>query len=363
MRSSEQKQQELFCTISIEALIPAAHPLRAIRKRADAALGRMEVDWKQLYSERGRPSIPPEQLLRAMLLQTLYGYRSERRLMEEMRYNFALRWFVGLTMGEEPWDVTVFTKNRERFVRGALAEAWLQAVVVEADQLHLIDREHFSVDGTLIRAWASERSYQPKDHPPAPGQGTGRHGKLLKRDVYESRTDPEARCYRRSRSDAPRLSYLGHVVMENGHGLIVAGQVTQASTHAERRAATKLLGRVQQLGQRCGWKPARMTVAADRAYHEQDFVQHMRQLGIEPHLPAWKNRPRPDWIGEALRRTERYRRSLSRRGWIERCFAWIKGPAGQGRTRFRGTSRTDWSFQFAAGVFNLLRMLKLAPQS
>src|SRR2546427_335173 len=240
MRSSEQKQQELFCTISMETLIPASHPLRAIRKRADAALGNMQVDWDQLYSERGRPSIPPEQLLRAMLLQVLYGYRSERRLMEEMQYNFALRWFVGLSMGEEPWDVSTFTKNRERFLKGAIAEAWLKAVVVEADRAELIDREHFSVDGTLIRAWASERSYHPKDHPPAPGQGTGRHGKLLKRDLYESRTDAEARLYRRSRSEPARLSYLGHVVMENRHGLIVAGSVTQASTHAERRAATDL---------------------------------------------------------------------------------------------------------------------------
>lgn len=363
MRSPEQKQEELFCTISIEALIPAGHPLRAIRQRADAALGRMEVKWDELYSDRGRPSVPPEQLLRAMLLQILYGYRSERRLMEELQYNFALRWFVGLSMGEEPWDVTVFTKNRERFLKGAVAEAWLKAVVLEADECKLIDREHFSVDGTLIRAWASERSYQPKDNPPAPGQGTGRHGKLLKRDLYESGTDPEARSYRRSRGELPRLSYLGHVVMENRSGLIVAGAVTQASTHAERRTATDLLGQVTKMRQRLGWKKGRVTVAADRAYHEQDFVDSMRTLGIEAHLPAWKNRPRPDWIGEALRRTKRYRRSQSRRGWIERCFAWIKGPAGQGRTRFRGVSRTEWSFQFAAGAFNLLRMLKLVPQS
>jgi transposase len=362
MRSSEQKQQELFCTVSIESLIPAQHPLRLIRKRADAALERMAVDWKALYSERGRPSVPPEQLLRAMLLQVLYGYRSERRLMEEMRYNFALRWFVGLSMGEEPWDVTVFTKNRERFLKGDVAQAWLQAVVVEADQAQLLDEEHFSVDGTLIRAWASERSYQAKPNPPGPGQGSGRGGQLLKRDLYQSRTDPEARSYRRTHRELPRLSYLGHVVMEHRHGLILAGSVTQASTHAERQAATQLLKQVQQLRQRLGWK-GDMTVAADCAYHESDFVQDLQRLGIEPHLPAWKNRPRPDLIGAALRRTERYRRSYSRRSWIERCFAWIKGPGGQGRARFRGVMKIDWSFQFAAGVFNLLRMLKVAPQN
>jgi transposase len=363
MRSSEQKQKELFCTISIETLVPAGHPLRAIRKRADAALERMEVDWDELYSDRGRPSIPPQQLLRAMLLQVLYGYRSERRLMEEMHYNFALRWFVGLNMGEEPWDVTVFTKNRERFLKGGVAKAWLQAVMLEAHQTKLIDTEHFSVDGTLIRAWASERSYERKPNPPAPGQGTGRRGKLLKRDLYESRTDPEARAYRRNKREMVRLSFLGHVVMENRNGLIVASSVTQASTRSERDAAVGLLGQVQKWRKKLGRKRGRMTVAADCAYHEKDFVEEMRKLGIEPHLPAWKNRPRPDWIGPALRQSMRYRRSFGRRSWIERCFAWIKGPGGQGRARFRGTSRVNWSFQFAAGAFNLLRMLQLAPQT
>lgn len=362
MRSTEQKQTELFCTISIESLVPADHPLRTVRKRADAALRRMEIDWSELYSERGRPSIPPEQLLRAMLLQVLYGYGSERRLMQEMRYNFALRWFVGLTMSEEPWDVTVFTKNRERFLRGQVAEAWLKAVVLEAHSEQLIDPEHFSVDGTLIRAWASERSYQPKDNPPKPGQGSGRNGKLLKRDLYESCTDPEARSYRRTQKEWPRLSYLGHVVMEHKHGLIMAGAVTPASTYAERQTASKLLEQVQQWRKKCGFKKRRMTLAADCAYHESDFVQELKRLKIEGHLPAWKKRPRPDWIGEKLRKTRRYQISYKKRSWIERCFAWIKGPAGQARARFRGVRKIDWSFQFAAGVFNLMRMIKLAPQ-
>jgi len=363
MRSTEQKQPDLFCTISIETLLPADHPLRAVRKRADAALAGMEVDWEKLYSTRGRPSIPPEQLLRAMLLQVLYGYRSERRLMQEMQYNFALRWFVGLTMSEEPWDVTVFTKNRERFLRGEIGEAWLKAVVLEAYSEKLIDPEHFSVDGTLIRAWASERSYQPKNNPPGPGQGTGRRGKLLKRDLNESRTDPEARWYRRTRREWPRLSYLGHVVMEHRNGLIMAAAVTQASTHAERQAASKLLEQVQQWRQRFSSPRRRMTVAADCAYHESDFVQDLERLKIEAHLPAWKNRPRPDWIGEQLRKTRRYQISYGRRSWIERCFAWIKGPGGQARARFRGVRKIDWSFQFTAGVFNLMRMIKLAPQT
>jgi transposase len=321
----------------------------------------MEVNWDELYSERGRPSIPPEQLLRAMLLQVLYGYRSERRLMEEMRYNFALRWFVGLTMSEEPWDVTVFTKNRERFLKGSVAEAWLKAVVVEADQAQLIDREHFSVDGTLIRAWASERSYGPKAHPPQPGQGTGRRGKLLKRDLYESSTDSAARLYRRSAREPFRLSYLGHLCIENSSGLIVASTVTQSATDSERRAATRLLRGIQALGRELGWKQRCMTVAADAAYHEQDFVVGMQELNIEPHLPAWPRRKRPDWVGEAVRQSQPYQTSRVRRKWIERCFAWLKGPARQRQTRFRGVDRVAWSFGFSAGVYNLVRMLKLAP--
>ena len=360
MRSPDQKQPEMFFTFSIEELIPTDHPLRSIRKRADAVLQRMTAELNGLYAQRGRPGIAPEQLLRALLLQVLYGFRSERRLMEEMRYNFALRWFVGLTMSEEPWDVTVFTKNRRRFLEGNVAQQWLRAVVMEAHEAKLIDEEHFSVDGTLIQAWASEKSYRPKDHPP--NRGTGRGGKLLKRDLYESSTDSDARLYRKSARDPFRLSYLGHLSIENGNGLIVASTVTQSATSSERQAATRLLKEIKELGQRLGWKMRRLTVAADTAYHEQDFVTAVQELGIEPHLPAWPRRKRPDWIGEALRQTKRYQLSRIRRKWIERCFAWLKGPAGQRQTRFRGVDRVAWSFDFAAGVYDLLRMMKLAPQ-
>jgi len=221
MRSSDQPQDELFCTVSIEELIPGDHPLRAIRQRADQALARIRTRLTKMYASTGRPSIPPEQILRALLLQVLYGHRSERRLMQEMRYNFAYRWFVGLTMGGPVWDVSVFTKNRQRLVEHDIAQHWLRALVIEAGEQNLLDGEHFSVDGTLIEAWASERSYQPKDDPPQPGQGSGRRGELLKRDTHASRTDPDARLYRKSARDRFRLSYLGHVAMDNGHGLIV----------------------------------------------------------------------------------------------------------------------------------------------
>lgn len=359
MRSHDEPQDELFCTLSIEGLIPPDHPLRSILERANRTLRRMEPQFQKLYSTTGRPSVPPEQILRAMLLQILYGFRSERRLMEEMRYNFALRWFVGLTMGQPLWDVTVFTKNRARFLESDLAQQWLKAVVMEAHQAQLIDPDHFSVDGTLIQAWASEKSYRPKSDPPR--TGTGRGGKLLKRDTHESRTDPDARLYRKSARDAFRLGYLGHLAMEHRHGLIVASTLTKCSTHAERQAAAGLLDRIQEWRKQVGSTQGRGLVSADTAYHEQDFVEAAKRLGFEAHLPAWTRRKRPDLIGAALRRTARYGQSRRKRKWIERCFAWLKGPAGQRQTRFRGTDRVAWNFDFAAGVYNLLRMIKLAP--
>jgi hypothetical protein len=288
----------------------------------------------------------------------LYGFRSERRLMEEMRYNFALRWFVGLNLTEPVWDVTVFTKNRQRFLASDVAQEWLKAVVLEARAERLLDEEHFSVDGTLLEAWASEKSYRPKQNPPAPGQGGGRSGTLLKRDLYESTTDPDARLYRKSRRDPYRLSYLGHLVTDNGHGLIVASEVTTAGASAERSAAGRLLKKVKALFGERG-RRRRTTVGADKAYHEKDFVDAMKRLRIRPHLGARLHRA--DLIGEPVRQTEAYCQSHRKRKWIERCFAWLKGPAAQRKTRFRGIARVDWAFTFAAGVYNLLRMAKLAP--
>lgn len=314
----------------------------------------MEARFAAMYSHTGRPGIAPERLLRALLLQMLYGYRSERRRMQERQYNFALRWFVGLGLSEQSWDVTVFTKNRERILKHDLAQEWLQAVVEEARAANLLDEEHFSVDGTLIQAWASEKSYQPKDDPPAPGQGSGRNGRLQRRDIYGSNTDADARLYRKSRREPYRLSYLGHLVTENGHGLIVASAATHASATGERAAAKTMLEKVKHR-----WANARrrITVGADKAYHQQDFVEAARQLRMEPHIGAY--RTRTDLIGEAVRRTRRYRASMARRKWIERCFAWIKGPAGLRQTKFRGLDRVAWNFTFAAGAYNLLRMTRL----
>ena len=358
MRGHDQIQDELFCTVSIESLIPADHPLRAIRARCEAALARMRPRFEQMYSQTGRPSVAPERLLRALLLQVLYGYHSERRLMAELRYNFAFRWFVGLSMGEEPFDVTVFTKNRQRFLNSDVAQAWLKAIVLEARDQQLLDEEHFSVDGTLIQAWASERSYQPKQNPPGPGEGTGRRGQLLKRDLYESKTDPDARIFRKSFHQRWLLGYLGNLVTDNRHGLIVGSEVNRASKTGERESALRLLDRVRRI-LRPPRGRTRMTVGADKAYHERDFVDGLRGMRIEPHIGAYC-RQREDMVGAEVRRTAPYQESVRKRKWIERCFSWLKHPGRQRRTSFRGLPRVDWSFTFAAGVYNLLRMGKLA---
>ncbi len=359
MRTKDTTQHELFCTISIESLIPDQHPLRAVRELADAVLQRMESLFEKMYSHTGRPGIPPEQLLRALLVKALYGFRSERRLIDELRYNLALRWFVGLTLSQEPWDVTVFTKNRERLLDSDLAQEWLRAVVLEADKRHVLDREHFSVDGTLIEACANIRSYRRKSDPPPPGQGTGRRGELLKRDIYQSTTDPDANLYRKSKTQPYRLSYLGHATIEHKHGLIVASAVTRATTTGEREAATNMMGQVKQMVEQLTGGPQRITVSADTAYHQQDFVRGMRELNITPHLPAWPRGKKPDLIGADIRNGEAYRISYHKRRWIERCFGWMKEAAGAAKTRFRGLRRVKWEFDFLMGAYNVLRLAKL----
>jgi transposase len=361
MRGATDTQDELFCTVSIESLIPEDHPLRRIRMQADAALKRLGPQFEKMYSNMGRPGVAPERLLRALLLQVLYGFQSERRLMTELRYNFALRWFVGLTMGEPLWVVTVFTKNRERFLNSDVAQEWLKSIVLEARQQKLLDEEHFSVDGTLIQAWASERSYQPKQNPPAPGQGTGRRGTLLKRDLYESSTDPDARIFRKSFQQRWMLGYIGNLVTENRNGLIVAGEVNLASKTSERASALRLLSGVRGLLHKRGRRKT-LTVGADKAYHERDFVDGVRTMQIEPHVGQYR-RNRVDMVGAEVRETAAYQTSLRKRKWIERCFSWLKDVGRQRRTRFRGLGRVNWSFTFAAGVYNLLRMSKLTAQA
>lgn len=350
MRTSDHSQSDLFCAKTLEQLVPANHRLRQLRPLVDEAMRQLQPHFRQLYSHTGRPSIAPERLLRALLLQVLYGVRSERRLMEELACHLAWRWFVGLSLNEEVWDVTVFTKNRERFLRGDVAQKWLAAVVGMLEQRRLIDAEHFSVDATLLAANAGEQSYQPKPNPPAPGAGSGWRGELLKRDTHESSTDPDAQLYRKSKRAAFQLAYLGHLVMENRHGLILAAAASKVST-GERRAARGLLKKLRR-------RMAVKTVGADGAYNEKDFVEPLQEMGITAHVPAYARVKRRDWIDPRLRRSRAYRLSQRVRKRIESCFAWLKEVGGQRRTRFRGEARVSWAFTFASAALNLVRLAR-----
>lgn len=352
MRTHDHTQDDLFCAKTLEQLVPSDHRLRKLRPLVDEAMQQLQPRFRKLYSHTGRPSIAPERLLRALLLQVLYGVRSERRLMEELACHMAWRWFVGLSLNEDIWDVTVFTKNRERFLRGDLAQQWLGAVVRMLQQRRLIDEEHFSVDATLIGANAGEQSYQPKPNPPAPGSGSGRRGELLKRDTHESSTDADAQLYRKSKRAAFQLAYLGHLVMENRHGLIVAAAATKVST-GERRGSTDLLRKLKR-------RMPVATVGADGAYNEREFVETLRRRRIQAHVPAYVRAKRKDWIGEKVRGTEAYRNSQRVRKRIESCFGWLKEMAGQRRTKFRGEARVSWAFTFASAALNLVRLSRLA---
>ncbi len=268
MRGDDQKQSAMFSYLTLAQRIPADHPARQIRVLVDRALERMDADFEKLYSDTGRPSIAPERLLRATLLMILYSIRSERQLMEQMNYNLLFRWFVGLEMDDAVWDATVFTKNRERLMEGEISQKLLESVLVDAREHHLLSEEHFTVDGTLIQAWAAARSFKEKSAPPAPGSGTGHKGEVLLRDKVESTTDPDARLYKKATADKSVPSYQGHALIENRNGLVVAAEATQAATAAERDAAVRMLD--QTVAPKDKRKPEqKITLGADTQYQEK----------------------------------------------------------------------------------------------
>ena len=272
MRGSDEQQEPMFSYVGLQERIPTDHPLRAIRAMVDAALRELDLHFAALYARRGRPSIPPEHLVRALLLMILHSIRGERQLMEHIRYNLAYRWFVGLGMDEAVWDATVFTKNRERLMQGAVTERLFEAVLGQARERGLLSEEHFTVDGTLIRAWAHRDSFHAKDEPPSPGQGSGHGGEVLLRDTHESSTDGEARLYKKSTAGPSLPSYLGHVVTENRNGMVVAVCATQSSTTAEREACLTML---DGMGREAG----AITLGADKQYQDPTFMGQLRQRG------------------------------------------------------------------------------------
>lgn len=351
MRGDDEQQRGMFSYVTLEQRVPQDHPVRRIRGLVDGALRRMDRELNRLYASKGRPSIAPERLLRAQLLMVLYSIRSERQLMEQLNYNLLFRWFVGLEMDDPVWDATVFSKNRERLVAAEVSEHLLLSVVEEARAQGLLSEEHFTVDGTLIQAWANRRSFREKADPP--DRGTGARGRKLLRDTHESTTDADARLYRKSSSGAVVPSYLGHVITENRNGLIVAAMATQAGTREERLAALAMVKRLKRRG--------RITLGADKSYQEEHFVRGLRKAEVVPHVAEYKLNPKwPSWLTEAERSDPGLAISQKKRKLVEKSFGWLKHDRLR-QVKLRGLKRVDWLFRFAAAAHNLLRLSKLIP--
>jgi transposase len=356
MRGADCEQSSMFSYISAERRVPKDHPLRAVRAMADAALEDLDQRFDAMYAAQGRPSIAPERLLRALLLQVLYTVRSERLLMEQLDYNFLFRWFVGLSIDDPVWDVTVFTKNRKRLLKGEVAAAFLAAVLVQARQRGLLSDEHFTVDGTLIEAWAGQKSFKRKDGKPAqsppddhdPGNpSVDFHGERRSNDTHQSTTDPQALLARKGKGKESKLSYAGHVLMENRHGLAVNCCVTQATGRAEPEAA---LAMVEEIA---GWH--RVTLGADKGYDRKELVQEMREHRVTPHFA----RKQSSIIDQRTTRHPGYAISQRKRKRVEEIFGWLKTVGGLRKTGHRGVARVDWMFSFALAAYNLVRMRNL----
>ncbi len=358
MRGDDRQQGAMFSYVSLEQRVPQGHPLRHIRKMVDQALVELSEAFEGLYSRVGRPSIPPEKLLRALLLQVLYTVRSERMLMEQLDYNLLFRWFVGLGMDDAVWVPTVFTKNRDRLLEGDIAKQFLARVLAQAEKLHLLSAEHFTVDGSLIEAWASQKSFQQKERagddsaPDDPGNPmVDFHGEKRSNTTHQSTTDPEAQLFKKGKGREANLSYMGHVLMENRHGLVVDAELTQATGTAEREAALKMLAQIPGSG--------RVTVGADKGYDTRDFVAQARDLVVTPHV-AQNISGRKSAINGRTTRHPGYTISQRIRKRVEEVFGWLKTIGLMRKTRHQGVARVGWMFVFAAAAYNLVRMRNLA---
>jgi transposase len=356
MRGGERKSEALFSYVDLEGRVPSTHPLRAIRGIVDAALVDLSPVFAGLYARLGRPSIPPEQLLRALLLQAFYSIRSERQLMERLDFDLLFRWFTGLGIDDRVWDASTFSKNRDRLLAGDVAARFLAQLLDRPEVRRLLSSDHFSVDGTLIQAWASTKSFRPKDggddEPPTSGRNGSRdfRGERRSNATHASTTDPDALLYRKGPGMEARLCFLGHLLMENRNGLVVDAELTRASGHAERMAALAMLDRLPTTG------PA--TLGADRGFDAKDFVAELRERWVTPHV-ARNTSGRRSAIDGRTTRHPGYALSQKARKRIEEAFGWLKTTAGQARTRYRGLQRVRWSFTFAAAAYNLIRLPKL----
>jgi transposase len=357
MRGQDNQQSAMYSYLSPEQRVPADHPLRSIRKMTDRALAGLSRKFSAMYSATGRPSIPPEKLLRALLLQVLYTVRSERLLMEQLEYNLLFRWFVGLNMDEPVWVPTVYSKNRERLLEGDIAEKFFRGVLKQAREADLLSDEHFSVDGTLIEAWASQKSFQRKDSgeappPDDPGNPTVNfHGETRSNKTHESTTDSDARLARKSGGHEAKLAYTGNVLIENRNGLVVDTELLESNGTAERDAAMLMAERIDG--------DQRVSLAADKGYDTRDFVKEMRHMNVTPHVSQNERRRGGSAIDGRTTRHAGYKISQQKRKRIEEVFGWLKTVGALRKTRHRGLFKVGWVFTFAAAAYNLVRMRKL----
>jgi transposase len=361
MRGQDHQQSDMFSYLSPEQRVRQDHPLRAIRKLADQALASMSERFDAMYAKTGRPSIAPEKLLRAQLIQMLYSVRSERLLMEEIDYSVLFRWFVGMNLDEAVWDVTVFTKNRDRLLDGDVAREFLCEVVKQAREKNLTSDEHFTVDGTLIEAWASLKSFQRKDRQtPPPPEDPGNptidfHGEKRSNDTHESTSDPDALLARKGNGKEARLSYTGNLLVENRNGFIVCTELFQSNGTAERDAGLVMLEQIPGGN--------RVTVGADKGYDTRDFIKECRNMRVTPHVAQNTKRRGGSAIDERTTRHAGYAISQKKRKRIEESFGWMKTIALMRKVRHRGIHKVGWLFTFAAAAYNLVRMRNLMASS
>jgi transposase len=367
MRGSDGRSGELFSFVDLEARVPSRHPLRLIREIVNGALAALDADFASVYSSLGRASIAPEKLLRASLLQAFYSVRSERQLMEQLDYNLLFRWFVGLGVDDPVWDHSTFSKNRDRLLDADVAAKFLDAVLRHPKVKRLLSDEHFSVDGTLIEAWASMKSFRPKDgsdEPPGPGRNGGKdfRGDRRRNDTHGSTTDPDAKLFRKGDGREARLCFMGHALMENLNGLIVQARLTQASGTAERTAAVCMLERQSPGSTR------RLTLGADKGYDAAAFIGELRRLCVTPHIArndavTKTGKRRRSKIDARTTRHPGYAASQRVRKRIEEAFGWAKTIAGLGKVKQRGTGRVGFRFTFAMAAYNLVRLPRLLAET
>jgi transposase len=356
MRGFEQQSDALFVYISPESFVPKDHPLRPIRQMVDAALDELSPVFCQMYSHTGRPSVPPEQLLKAMLLQVLYSIPSNVKLVEQIHFSLLFRWFLGLGLDEQVWDHSSFSKNQERLIETDVAAKFLTAVLEQAKNKKLLSKDHFSVDGTLIQAWASIKSFKPRDDDQEPPTGKNPtrdfRGEKLVNDTHASTTDPQARLYRKSSTHEARMSFAAHVLTENRNGLVMVSTVTEADGFAEREAAEKMLAKMAP-------RKRRITVAADKNYDTKGFVKAARKLKVTPHVAQNTERNGGSAIDGRTTRHSGYAVSQKFRKRIEEVFGWLKTTGQFRQTRYRGVTKINWYFTLAVTAYNLVRMRNL----